>query len=222
METQTNSKLSAIDRALAAAKARKAAREATEGDNNDVTVGHKSIVLTSEVREKSIERSAARAQINADKESKATAQKEAKAAAKAEKAAKKAAKLAAAEEGKKVTHLKKVERARERLPKLDAKSELAFNELTGSLSAFQLHVLSQHLQLHNRTMVTLRSTAGKPHAVGATVRIVGGEPKFIGMIGKVVHSHKLRAKVDVPGQKKLVYIYSADAEPYEESASAAG
>lgn len=217
METQTNSgnKLSAIDRALAAAKARKAARDAEEGSKTETVVAVKQpLSLSPEVQDA--------VQARAHKADKTNEQKEAKAAAKAEKAAKKAAKLAADDEAKKITHLKKVERAKSKLPKLDSQTELSFNELTSTLSAYQLHVLSQYLQIHNRAMATIRSNASKPHPVGSTVKIVGGEPKFIGMIGKVIHSHKLRAKVEVPGQKKLVYIYSADAEQFEAEASAVG
>lgn len=223
----TDTQPSAIDRALAEAKRRKAARaalnnEGTLTQDEPVTNGVKAKVVAKKAAKVKAEKptdeakAAAKAARDAERAAKraaaevtAAARKEASAARKAEKAAARQAKLAA----KPPAHMKKVERARAKLPRMSTSTELAFNELIGSLSALDLTVLSLHLQLHNRAAATIRANTLPRLEVGQTVTITGGDPKFVGMTGTVAHANKLRAKIDVPGQKKLVYIFNGEAEP---------
>lgn len=203
-----NVNISAIDRALAAAKARKAAKEAADPSP--------------------MPRKAEKTEPKPDTAAKAAAkvEKEAqKAAKKAERDAARAARKAAkaAEKGdKKPAHMKKVERALSKLPGLNEPTQLIFNEATCNLSAQQLDALAQHILHHNRQMATVNAMKSEMLRIGDTVRITGGDTKFIGMVGTVVKSRQLRAKVQVPGVEKLVYIFTGQAETIAQAAAAVG
>lgn len=217
-----NVKLSAIDRALAAAKARKAAKEAA-GVTPDLTEVVAKIkapkpakvakVKTPKEIDPSLaearsarqaERAAAKAEKLAQLEAERTARKAAREARKAEKAASKAVVVPA--------HLKKVERAKAKLPQLNEEMQKEFNGIISNFGLYQLEALAMHLQLHTRTEKTVRATKGGPLPIGATVTIYGGDPRYIGKTGKVLTSQKLRATVAVEGAKKPVYIYTSEAK----------
>lgn len=216
MQTTTNDtkQLSAIERALIAAKARKAAKVAAGllPETPEPTAASK---VTKAIKASSEDRDAARTKrdeerverLNA-KAAKLKAEEEAKAA---KKAAKEAAK-AADSSSKKPAHMKKVDAARAKCPTLNSEAEKIFGEITANFSAQQIDALAQHLMVHNRATATLLATQREPLPLGATVRITGGEAKYVGLTGEVVHSQKLRAKVAVPGVSKPVYIYNGQAE----------
>lgn len=235
MQTQTTqtgkeNNMSAIDRALAAAKARKAQRDALYGTSQSDETSPapekkastppvpkaKPSKPSAEDREaEKTKRDEARSARELAKAQKLAAEDAAKAARKAERDAAKAAKRAAKDEektSKKPAHMKKVDRARAKCPTLSGDAEALFGEIVANLSAQQIDALAQHLIVHNRAMATLRATQLDPLPLGATVRITGGEARFVGMMGEVVHSQKLRAKVQVPGVSKPVYIYNGQAE----------
>lgn len=231
METQqidsgNTKQLSAIERALAAAKARKAMKAANgEADAPVVTKSSapkepkpKEPKPTDEVREAARQqRDVERVERLNAKAEKMKAEAEAKAAKKAEREAAKAARKAAKDAektDKKPAHMKKVERARSKCPALNSAAEALYGEITVNLSAHQIDALAQHLLVHVRETRTLRATQTSQLPMGATVRITGGEPKYIGMVGTVVHSQKLRAKVAVDGITKPVYIYTGEAEVF--------
>jgi len=192
--------VSAIDRALAAAKARKALQDGVSDSEP-------------------MQRKAEKSEPKPDAATKAAAkvEKEAqKAAKKAERDAARAARKAAkAEEkrDKKPAHMKKVERALSKLPGLNEPTQLIFNEATCNLSSQQLDALAQHILHHNRQMATVNAMKSEMLRIGDTVRITSGDPKFVGMVGTVVKSRQLRAKVQVPGMDKLIYIFTGQAEP---------
>jgi len=203
-----NVNVSAIDRALAAAKARKAAKEASSPSP--------------------MPRKAEKTEHKPDAEAKAAAkaEKEAqKAARKAEREVQRAARKAvkdANKADKKPAHMKKVERALSKLASLNEATQLLFNEITCNIGAAQIDALALHLQHYNRQMATVNAMKSQMLRIGETVRITGGDPKFIGMVGKVVKSRQLRAKVEVAGQKKLVYIFTGQAEVVSQPAVAVG
>ena len=247
METTTNTssngnKMTAIERALAAAKARKAAMGSNSEPEAPVAKESKAKKETQPAFAKAqkaaanealteIQRDAARQKRDAErverlnaKAEKMKAEAEAKAAKKAEREAKKAEKAAAKaseKTDKKPAHMKKVERARAKCPALNGPAEALFGEITANLSAQQIDALAQHLLVHNRATATIRATEAQPLPMSATVRITGGEAKFIGMVGTVVHTNKLRAKVAVEGVRKPVYIYTGQAEIVSEEAPTA-
>ena len=236
MEMQTDNgntkQLTAIERALAAAKARKAARAAGGEPEAPVVVKEAKAktdpAFATAAKDKANkelteqQREAARQQRDAErverlnaKAEKMKAEAEAKAAKAAEREAAKAARKAekeAEKADKKPAHMKKVERARSKCPALNGAAETLYGEITANLSAQQVDALAQHLLVHVRETRTIRATQTSQLPMGATVRITGGEPKYIGMVGTVVHSQKLRAKVEVPGIAKPVYIYTGEAE----------
>lgn len=235
MDIATNSsndttKLSAIERALAAAKARKAAKgvdaseptpQAPKAKPQKAAAKAAKDAAAAELTEiakanKTAERAAAKAaklaQLAADREARKTARE----AAKAEKAA---ARQAAAS-AKVPAHMKKVARAAEKLPALRETSQQLFGEITANLSADQIAALALHLQHHNRVAATQRA-AGMKLENGDAVRIVGGDPKFLGMTGTVDRAQRIRCYVAVPGIKKPVYLFTSDVEKLEASAAVA-
>jgi hypothetical protein len=220
-----NNKMSAIDRALAAAKARKAAKEAAGITEETTTVVAKAAVPKAPKEPKvKAERPTdeAKAARNAEREARraAKAAKEAedraaKDARKAERAAKREAKASAKAE-KKPAHMKKVERARAKLPVLNSESEKIFSEVVSNFGVAEIDLIAEHLLVHSRAYKTQRATALEALPLGATVKITGGDRRYIGMTGKVVHSQRLRAKIEVPGVSKEVYIYNGEASLVEE------
>lgn len=199
-----NVNISAIDRALAAAKARKAASEdgVDGGMKPNAALSSQSVTPEERAAEKAA-KEADRAHRKAARETERAVRRQAKEAAKA---------------SKKPAHMKKVERALSRLPSLSEATQILFSEITCNLSAQQIDALSQHLQHHNRFMATVNSAEANPFPVGTTVRVTGGDPKFIGMVGSVVKSRRLRTKVQVPGMEKLVYIFTSQAEVHTSEA----
>lgn len=214
-------KLSAIDRALAAAKARKAAKEAA-GLEPEVTAAPKAKkvpapkapkikvekVVDPSIAEARAAKAAARAEAKATKLAQFEADRAARKAAREAKAAARAATKTVVVPA----HLKKVERAKAKLPQLNEEMQKEFNGIVSNFGLPQLEALAMHLQLHTRTEKTLRATKGGPLPLGATVTIIGGDPRYIGKRGTVVTSQKLRATVAVEGAKKPVYIYTSEAK----------
>jgi len=199
---------SEIDKAINAAKARKAAR------------GEK--VISADGTPKAAKAPRAPRAPKATDEAK-LALKAAKAATAAAKRAARQAKKAAAAP-KATAHMKKVEKAAERLGTLSDAASLIFNEATASLSALELGILAGHLQHFNRVKATSRAAATRP-SVGQTVTIVSGDPRYVGRTGTVTKSQRIRMYVQLDGVKKPVYLFTSDAvlandEATEQSASA--
>ena len=99
--------------------------------------------------------------------------------------------------------------------------QLTFNEVTTNFSAEQITALALHLQHFNRVKATERALNQKIEA-GMSVRIIGGDPKYIGMTGTVSKAQRIRCYVEVPGIKKPVYLFTSDVEPSREAPAATG
>lgn len=195
MEQQTN--ISAIDRALAAAKARRAAKEAAgalepSGDGPKVET----------------QPDFAAAQ---KKEAQRLAREAAKAAREAARAERSASRTPKGE-----THMKKVKRAEERLPALSDAAQALFNQSTVSLPAAELSALALHIQHYNRARATERAVTAEVK-VGTQVRIIGGDPRFVGKVGPITKVQRIRCFVEVPGREKPVYLFTSDVELFTES-----
>ena len=160
-------------------------------------------------------RNAEREARRAAKAAKEAEDRAAKDARKAERAAKREAKASAKAE-KKPAHMKKVERARAKLPALNSESEKIFSEVVSNFGVAEIDLIAEHLLVHSRAYKTQRATSLDALPLGATVKITGGDRRYIGMTGKVVHSQRLRAKIEVPGVTKEVYIYNGEATIVEE------
>jgi len=196
-----NTKLSAIDKALAQAKARKAAKDSSPppaGDDVQTVTVQKS---DTDKALKLAEREARRAQIAKDREER------------------KAAKAAAQPKGP--AHMKKIASAAGKLPSLSDSTQLLFNEATTNFSAEQLTALALHIQHFNRVKATERALNQRV-VQGTQVRIIGGDPKFIGMTGSVTKAQRIRCYVTVPGVKREVYCFTSDIEVLEATQALTG
>lgn len=200
MENQSTNR---IDAAINAAKQRtkkdKPAATATDGTTTKATRPR----LSAEDKAK---RDADREQ---DKAARKAKRDEARAAKQAEKAA-----------GRKPAHMSKVDKAAAKLPALSADAQALFNELTVSLPASAISALAAHLTHFNRVKATERALGQKVEA-GSKVRIVGGDPRFIGLEGTVSKAQRIRCYVEVANVKRPVYLFTSDVEVIENPAQAA-
>lgn len=207
----------AIDAAIAAAKARKAAKnnpteESTATDAVESTtpgekparkariVGPKPEKEPKKPRQTDEEKAAKKATRDAERESK----KETRQQLRAEKLAVKAA-------DKKPAHMEKVLKAASRLPSLTETASRFLNEVTVNLSAADLTALALHIQHFNRVKATHRALSQRV-GVGDSVRIVSGDTRYVGQAGVVSKAQRIRCYVEVPGAKKPVYLFTSDVE----------
>ena len=223
----TETKLSAIEKALAAAKARKAAKEAAglteetpapkakKEPKPKAEKPTKAPKAAKEPKAKTVdpakeaakaERLAAKAAKMAELEAQRAERKAAREAAKAEREATRAA----AKSAPGSAHMKKVEKARAKLLPLSSEAELLYSEIIGNFGGPMVNAIAEHLKLHVRMSATQRATEGKALPVGTTVRIINGDAKYLNMVGTVVKSQKLRSFVKVEGVRKDVYVFTAD------------
>lgn len=212
--TESTTKLSAIDKALAAAKARAAAKASIDSDAPEAAPSPKP--AKEPKAKKETQPDFAKAQ---KKEAEAILRAEAKKIRDAEREARRAAK--AVDSGaKKSAHMKKVEKAAAKLPALQESAETLFNEITVNLSRVQVAALALHLQHFNRVKAT-EMAADRSYKQGQAVRITGGDPKFLGLLGTIESARPLRCFVNVPGVRKPVYLFTSDIEPVAEEPLAA-
>jgi len=208
--TESTTKLSAIDKALAAAKARAAAK-ANINDEASPVKEPKAKRVELPAAAKARKEKASKALTAAAKQARETERAAAKAIREADRLQRRDAKVAAAI-GKKGAHMKKVEKAAARLPSLNDPARLTFNEVTTNFSRDQVAALALHLQHFNRVKAT-ELAAGRSYKQGQPVRITGGDPKYIGMQGTIDSARPLRCFVNVPGFRKPVYLFTSDIEP---------
>lgn len=191
-------KMTGIDIALAAAKARKAMKESAGILDSTAVKIPRAIDPAKEI-ERAAAKSIKFAQLEAEREERRVAREELK-----------------AERGGKPTkgpaHMKKVERALSKLPPLNESAVEEFKSMVANFGVYELEKFALHLQHYSRTQKTIRAAQGERLPLGASVTITGGEPRFVGLQGKVIHAQKLRAKVAVDGFKKPVYIYTGEAK----------
>ena len=230
----TETKLSAIEKALAAAKARKAAKEAaglteetpapkakkepkpkaekpTKAPKAAKEPKAKTVDPTKEAAK--AERLAAKAAKMAELEAQRAERKAAREAAKAEREATRAA----AKSAPGSAHMKKVEKARAKLLPLSSEAELLYSEIIGNFGGPMVNAIAEHLKLHVRMSATKRATEGAALPIGTTVRIINGDAKYLNMVGTVVKSQKLRSFVKVEGVRKDVYVFTADLKVVDEA-----
>lgn len=183
-----------IDAAIEEAKRRKAARKGESSKSG------------SQVRLSAEERAAR-------EEARLREREEKKAAREAVRAAKRAERDAS----RKPAHMAKVEKAASKLPGLSDDAQALFNSATVSLTAEQVTALASHLNHFNRVKATHRALSQKL-AVGDTVRLIGGDPRFVGQTGEIVKAQRIRCYVQVASAKKPIYCFTSDAELVKSSA----
>lgn len=217
MDTTDNvvSSVSAIDKAIAAAKARKAAKAGTSSSLTPAAEKPAKTKDKSAKVEVATKKPSGRARISDEERARRVKQLEDERVAR--KAAKLQAKLdkqAAAEANKRPAHMTKVEKAAASLPGLGDLELSAFNEITTNFTASQITALAAHLEHFNRVEATKRAADTKLEA-GMTVKIVSGLPKYVGRTATVVKAQRIRCYVQVEGVDKDLYCFTSDVVPVE-------
>jgi len=197
-DTNLDTKLSAIDKALAAAKARKAAKEGATPPE-------------AAAKEPKAKKETAPEFAKVQKTEALKAAREAAKAVRDAERQKRREEKAEATSGKKPVHMKKIETAAAKLPTMQSEVQRLFDEATSNFSAEQTMAIALHLQHFNRAKATERAL-GQRVVAGAKVRIVGGDPRFIGKFGTVDRAQRIRCYVNVPGTKRPVYLFTSDVE----------
>jgi hypothetical protein len=113
----------------------------------------------------------------------------------------------------KAVHMAKIDKAAAKLPPLVGMAETTFTEIIANFSAAQVAAIALHLQHYNRLKSTELAVKSKVET-GMSVKIRGGNPRFIGCVGTVVEARRIRCFVDVPGVRKPVYCFTSDVEPF--------
>lgn len=204
--------MTTLDKRLAAAKARAEARAAGNPLPKAVATPKASTSTKStKVRKTDDEKAQAKAELEAKRAAKKLERDAARAAKKAEKQA--------AQAHKPPAHMAKVMKAGARLPALSENASEFFANLKANLSAFDLSTLALHLQHYNRVEATMRAATQKVEN-GSIVRIVGGDPRYVGLVGEVVEARKIRCFVDVEEVNKPIYLFTSDVEVLDKVAVA--
>jgi hypothetical protein len=201
-DTNIDTKLSAIDKALAAAKARKAAKQTSESATAEPPPQKEPKA------KKTVNTDFAKQQ---KKEALAAARLAAKAVRDAERQKRREEKVEASA-SKKPVHMKKIETAAAKLPAITA-SEAArlYEEITTNFSQDQVAALALHLQHFVRAKATERAL-GQRVMAGSKVRVVAGDARFVGKFGTVDRAQRIRCYVNIPGIKRPVYLFTSDVE----------
>jgi len=191
----SDANLSATDKAIQAARARKAAKA-----NGTVPTAPAS---TPRVKLTDADRKAKLEQILVDR----AARKEARQTSRAKVLADRAANAQPA-------HLSKVQKAAEKLGVMSADAQSVFDEATAGLPAADIACLAAHLAHFNRVNATVRATQVELE-VGQNVRVIGGDPRFIGQVGTLARVNRIRVYVTIAGQDRPHYCFSSDVEVIE-------
>lgn len=206
MATATSSQ--AIDRAIAAAKLREQQRlAAANGGNSSATpvtgsVGGKKHRLTPE------ERAARKQQYEQER-----------LARKQLKDAKRAERLATKQTGS--TSSAKLEKARSLLTQLSPEAQAVYESVinNASLQNIDVTAISQHLSFYVRERATLAALNDKSNQVlkvGTQVRIVGGDPRFVGEVGELTKVARIRGFVKSASFDNPIYVMLSDIVTVEE------
>jgi hypothetical protein len=218
---------SAIDRAIAAAKARKAAKAAKKQDEApESNTGEEPTASTDESAQVKEQAKKDREQKQAARELEAAARKAAREQKRQEKQAelakitaekkaareqKRAEKLAARAEQKSKTS--RLAAAKDKLPALTGVSQQLIDR-AADLTTVEITALAAHLNYLVRARgAQLAVKATVKLEEGTQVRITGGDPRFVGCIGTITRSQRVRCFVTVPGNEKPLYVYLAEVEP---------
>jgi len=161
--------------------------------------------------------------VDEDKEN-ARAERKAKKAAKeqelAEKRATKRAKREQKNSDKKPAHIHKLDKAKAKLAPLSNDLQSIYTEIVAAASNADIAVLVQHLQFNLRNAATLGSLKGSTLNAGDTVKVIGGDAKYIGKVGTIEKTKRIHAYVIIEGVKRPVYAFVSDLELVEAALNA--
>jgi hypothetical protein len=200
----TDQSVSAIDKALAAVKARKEAKAGTASASGEKPAkAPKTPKAPSEPKRPRL--------TDEEKAARLTQRETERAERKATRDAARAAKQADRAANRAPAHMKKVAKAAEKLGSLNDAAQLIFGDATSNLAASQVAILALHLQHFNRVKATERALNQAIEA-GQTVTIIGGDPRFIGKTGTVSKAQRIRCYVTLEGVAKPVYLFTSDVQ----------
>lgn len=198
MATLNDQSIIDIDAALAASKARKEAKQAKQASETGTDTA------PIEAAKRRIKTPDERAADLAEIERQRKERKDKRETERTEKAQK-------AADAKGPAHMKKVEKAAERLGALSERAQAIFDATIG-LSAAERTALAAYLQHHNRVEATSASLQAKLEA-GQRVKITGGsDPRLIGKEGTLAKVSRIRCYVEIEGQPKPAYLFTSDVE----------
>lgn len=197
----TTQDVTAIDKAIAAAQARKAAK-GTSGDGTPKAA--KEPKAPAAPREPKRPR-----QTDEEKAAKVAARDAERAERKTARDTARAEKLAARNANKQPAHMRKVQKAAEKLSLLNDAAQLLVNEATTNFSAAELANIALHLQHFNRVKATERALSQNIEK-DMQVTVVGGDPRYIGKTGTVFKAQRIRCYVTIEGFAKPVYLFTSD------------
>jgi hypothetical protein len=215
--------LSKIDALIAAARQRKAAREAAGEDApapekkqrvpkaakepKEPKAKKEKVVDEEAVAQKAAERAQRKAQIEQDRAVRLLRQ-----AWRAERDANKP---------KRAAHMSKLERAEAKLPPMTGMAHQEYNDIIVNFSRGEIAALALWLQHYNRAAATERAVSAKLE-IGDQVTITGGDPKWIGKTGTVSEVRRIRCFVEVEGVAKPIYLFTSDVARNEAELQATG
>lgn len=216
-----DTKLSAIDKALAAAKARKALKDSMGGKVDSTTpkaqVAKKSESVAPSKKDESTKQ--AREVARAVKQAELKKQREERAEAR-NKARSERSRNRNNPSGQ-PAHMKKIEKAAAALPRISEATRKALDEITSTITGVELESLALHIQHYNRVQQTKRALKGASFEPGDEVRVVSGAAKYIGKTGVIDRAQRIRCFVRVHGASKPVYLFTSDVELLNNDSSAA-
>lgn len=220
--------LSKIDALIAAARQRKAAREAAGEDApapektqrapkaakepKEPKAKKEKVVDEEAVAQKAAERAQRKAQIEQDRADRKVAREQALQAKRAERDANKP---------KRAAHMSKLERAEAKLPPMTGMAHQEYNDIIVNFSRGEIAALALWLQHYNRAAATERAVSAKLE-IGDQVTITGGDPKWIGKTGTVSEVRRIRCFVEVEGVAKPIYLFTSDVARNEAELQATG
>ena len=203
----TDQSVSEIDKALAAAKARKAAKAGTTA-----AAGDKPAKTPKAPKAPAAPREPKRPRLtDEEKAARLAARETERAERKAAREAARAEKLAARLASRQPAHMRKVQKAAEKLGTMSETAQVIFDDATSNLPASQVSILALQLQHFNRVKATERALSQTIEA-GQSVTIVGGDPRFIGKTGTVFKAQRIRCYVTVEGFNKPIYLFTSDVQ----------
>ena len=119
--------------------------------------------------------------------------------------------------GKAAASSTKLEKARAKLSLLTEKQEETIAQLKSEYSLPEILQLIEHLQFHTREVgLTKAMSSAAPINVGDKVEIIDGTPHYVGRVGIVIKSQRIRCYVQLDDVEKPVYLYTTDVKHYEE------
>jgi hypothetical protein len=218
----TAPKLSAIDKAIAMAKLRQAAKAQANGNVAAKDSQSAETVPAPKVKKEKVVKTnedkattkADRENTKAQREAQRAADKAARDVARALKKADRAEVKATKNADKPQAHMSKVEKAGAKLPQMDNKTEGTFDTVCRSnLNEGQITVLIAHLAHMNRVRQTVNSHSVKL-VEGQLVEIMSSDrdARLIGMKGHITQVRKIRVLVDI-GRKNPAYLFTSDVRP---------